>query len=115
MDVLKDNLFHELLYAIRTVVAGGRYISPLIAADMLDYMNRNEQKECVLTKREKEILSLITKGMRNREIADKLFISKRTVDTHRARIMQKLDIHGSANLVKYAIKMGLDGVEGEKS
>ena len=56
-----------------------------------------------LTKREKEILSFIADGLNNSQIAEKLFISARTVDTHRTNIMQKLDIHDAANLVRYAI------------
>jgi two-component system response regulator NreC len=56
-----------------------------------------------LTKREKEILFCIADGLNNAQIAEKLFISARTVDTHRTNIMQKLDIHDVANLVRYAL------------
>ncbi len=60
-----------------------------------------------LTKRESEILRLIASGFTNKQIADKLFVSQKTVETHRARIMQKLDIHKTADLIRYAIKSGL--------
>jgi len=65
-----------------------------------------EDSSIELTKREKEVLSLIAEGLNNQEISEKLFISPRTVDTHRTNIMQKLDIHDAANLVKFAIEHG---------
>jgi two-component system response regulator NreC len=60
-----------------------------------------------LTRREREILTLVANGLTNQQIADQLFISPRTVDTHRTNIMQKLDIHDLANLVRYAIEHGI--------
>jgi two-component system response regulator NreC len=60
-----------------------------------------------LTRREREILALVASGLTNQQIADQLFISPRTVDTHRTNIMQKLDIHDLANLVRYAIEHGV--------
>ena len=61
----------------------------------------------ILTERECEILRLIASGLTNRQIAAKLFISIKTVETHRSNILQKLDVHTTADLVKYAIKTGL--------
>jgi len=61
----------------------------------------------LLTRREREILALVADGMTNQQIAEQLFISPRTVDTHRTNIMQKLDIHDLANLVHYAIEHGI--------
>jgi DNA-binding NarL/FixJ family response regulator len=60
-----------------------------------------------LTRREREVLALVASGLTNQQIADQLFISPRTVDTHRTNIMQKLDIHDLANLVRYAIEHGV--------
>jgi DNA-binding CsgD family transcriptional regulator len=69
--------------------------------------NSSEEKFQELTKRECEILQLITAGLTNSQIAERLFISKKTVETHRARIMRKLDIHKTSSLVKFAMKQGL--------
>ena len=68
-----------------------------------------------LTRREREVLALIVDGMTNQQIADQLFISPRTVDTHRTNIMQKLDIHDLANLVRYAIEHGTSGSGGRNA
>ena len=68
-----------------------------------------ESGDVPLTRREREVLALIVDGMTNQQIADQLFISPRTVDTHRTNIMQKLDIHDLANLVRNAIEHGIGG------
>ena len=104
--ILKDNAFEDLLYAIRAVAAGGKYISPLISDKILNLFTvRN--KNHILTDREIEILRLIASGLTNKQIAEKLFISIKTVETHRTKIMQKLDLHTTADLVRYAIKTGI--------
>ncbi len=107
--VLKDNAIDDLLFAIRSTTIGGKFISPSISDKLFSPQNNknidNTKKD--ITNREKEVLKLITKGFTNKLIAEKLFISRKTVETHRARIMSKLDIHNVAGLIKYAISTGL--------
>lgn len=104
--VLKDNAFEDLLYAIRAVASGGKFISPSISDKILNFSEK-ENENHILTGRESEILRLIASGLTNKQIANKLFISIKTVETHRTNIMQKLDVHTTADLVRYAIKTGL--------
>jgi DNA-binding NarL/FixJ family response regulator len=104
--VLKDNAFEDLIYALRAVASGGTFISPSLASGLLKNTEAKKETE-LLTKREREVLVLIASGLSNRQIAEKLFISIKTVETHRARIMQALDLHKAADLVRYAIKNGL--------
>jgi DNA-binding NarL/FixJ family response regulator len=105
--VIKDNAFEDLLYAIRSVASGGKFISPSVSDKILSFSGPREPVKQILTDREREILRLIASGLTNRQIAAKLFISIKTVETHRAKIMQKLDVHTTAALVRYAIKTGL--------
>ncbi len=105
--VLKDNAFDDLLYAIKTVFSGGVFLSPSIAALLVDENIREKGKQIGLSDREKEVLILIASGLSNKEISKKLFISIKTVETHRARIMEKLGAHSTADLVRYAVKSGL--------
>jgi len=105
--ILKDDAFEDLLYAIKAVASGGKFISPSISDKILQPFPLKSVEKNILTEREREILKLIASGMTNRKIADKLSISVKTVETHRARILQKLDFHTTAELVKYAIKTGL--------
>ncbi len=105
--VLKDNAFEDLLYAIRAVASGGKFISPLISDKVLNIYMARESKSDLLTARESIILRLIASGLTNRQIADKLSISVKTVDTHRTKIMQKLNARKAADLVRYALKIGL--------
>lgn len=101
----------ELLEAIRCVHQGKEYFSPLVSAAIFKgLMRQNDQTqtpvgpENLLSKREIEILTLFAQGLSNPEIADKLYISTRTVESHKNHIMQKLGIKNSVDLVKYAIK-----------
>jgi len=105
--ILKDDAFEDLLYAIKSVSSGGKFISPSISDKILQPSPPKAVEKNILTEREREILKLIASGLTNRKIADKLSISVKTVETHRARILQKLDFHTTAELVKYAIKTGL--------
>ncbi len=112
--VLKSAGRDELAAAIRAAAKGERFFSPRISQIMAEgYVKRVEgssdaPKELVtLTRREREILALVAAGMTNQQIAEQLFISPRTVDTHRTNIMQKLEIHDLANLVRYAIEHGI--------
>jgi two-component system response regulator NreC len=103
----------ELLAALRAVKNGDVYISPIMTKKLLsDYLhhNKTEQGKEVytgLTGREREILKLVAEGLNNQEIADKLFLSPSTVQTHRANIMAKLGLHSRTELVKYALQHGL--------
>ena len=105
--VIKDNAFEDLLYAIKAVASGGKFISPSISDMILSLHAPKEPLQKILTERESEILRLIASGLTNKQIAEKLFISIKTVETHRSRILQKLDVHTTADLVKYAIRKGL--------
>ena len=113
--VLKSAGRDELAAAIRAAAKGEKYFSPKISQLMAEgYVKRVEKGpsdstkgDVLLTRREREILALVADGMTNQQIAEQLFISPRTVDTHRTNIMQKLDIHDLANLVHYAIEHGI--------
>ena len=107
--VLKQAVDRELVPAIREVAAGGRYVDPelgaqLIAAEMAEQRRAEEDP---LTDREREVLRLLALGHTNQEIAGKLYISVRTVESHRAHIMQKLGLSSRADLVRYALTEGL--------
>lgn len=104
----------ELLRAIETVHAGEPFFSEEIAkAALSEFVNSGGKKEpfSQLTSREREVLVLIAEGKSNKEIADKLGIGVRTIETHRERIMRRLNIHSVAGLTKYAIANGLIPLE----
>ena len=114
--LLKDCAFEELARAIRTVVAGKTYLSPSISGVVVDdYLHRLSKADLsgseVLTDREREVLQLLAEGKSTKQIALKLHISVKTVETHRRQIMDKLDIHTVAELTKYAIRKGLTSLE----
>lgn len=110
---LKDSTHQELLMAIDNVLEGRAYLSPAISDKVLEgYLDgRRSLKDSSswddLTPREREILKLIGEGYKNKEIADYLCISVKTVEKHRANLMKKLDIHNVSALTAYAIKRGL--------
>jgi DNA-binding NarL/FixJ family response regulator len=110
---LKDASQDELMTAIRTVLSGRRFISPDIADQVLDgYLEGRKSLKTAsswdtLTQREKEVLKLIGEGYKSKEIADLLCISWKTVEKHRANIMDKLDLHTASALTAYAIHKGL--------
>jgi DNA-binding NarL/FixJ family response regulator len=111
--VLKGAAFQELLAAIRTVMGGRNYLSPPLAQLVMeDYVRRaqGEHRKSELDKlsaREREVLQLIAEGKTSAEVAERLHISVRTVDTHRHNMMEKLEIHSIAGLTKFAIRHGL--------
>lgn len=111
--VLKKAADDEVLDAIRHVAAGGAFLRPSIATQLVqDYMARVDQGEESdsygrLTEREREILRLVAEGNTNAQIAQLLVISVRTVESHRAHIMEKLGLANRAELVKYALRKGL--------
>lgn len=109
--VLKDASSEELMMAIRSVLGGQRYLSPAVSQMVIDgYLAGRKTCESpwdTLTKREREILKLIAEGHKNKEIADYLCISVKTVEKHRANLMKKLDLHSAAALTAYAMERGL--------
>jgi len=111
--LLKDSAPAELVAAIKAVHNGEVYFSPSVSKVLIEEMaggNRQTadgQARPHLTDREREVLSLIAEGLLNKQIADRLGIGVRTIETHRERIMRKLDIHTVAGLTKYAIARGM--------
>ena len=98
----------ELMAAIASVRAGKRYLGPGIDADQVRaHLDGGDGVPVALTGREGQVLRLIAQGLKNREIADSLSIAVKTVETHRTKIMQKLNLHNSAELATYAIRRGL--------
>ena len=109
--VLKEAAATDLAEAIRAVVRGDAYLYPAVARKLVDdYVNRVRTIKTAsesLTPREREVLKLVAEGHTNREIADYLGISVKTVENHRANLMRKLDLHDRTELARYAIKIGL--------
>lgn len=120
--VLKNADKKELCAAVRAVVDGRRFFSPSVSNLIISEFARRVQDEeseespasRVLTPRENDVLCRIAQGMTSKAIAAELFLSVRTVNTHRANLMHKLDIHETAGLVRYAIQTGLVDVSGGK-
>ncbi len=114
--LLKDCDFSEVVQAIQAVAAGETYLCPQIATVLRkDYLQRIVQPDAeaasILTAREREVLQLMAEGKSTKEIAYAFNLSVKTVDVHRQRIMEKLDIHSVAELTKYAIREGLTPLE----
>jgi len=114
--LLKDSAFEELGKALHTVVNNQTYLSPKIASAVVkDYLrtirDNNYSFSSGLTHREREVLQLFAEGRTTKQIAACLYISVKTVETHRKQIMDKLDIHSIAELTKYAIREGLTSLE----
>ena len=107
--VLKEAAEAELVAAIREVAKGGRYVHPTLGARLIEAeaSERRRAEEDPLSDREREVLKLLALGQTNQEIAALLFISVRTAETHRAHIMQKLQLANRADLVRYALAQGL--------
>jgi DNA-binding NarL/FixJ family response regulator len=103
----------EVLSAIRIVLSGKRYVSPDISDKVLEgYLEgkktiKKESTWDTLTQREREVLKLVGEGFQNKEISEYLCISVKTVEKHRANIMEKLDLHSASALTAYAIEKGL--------
>lgn len=108
--VVKGAATSELIAAVRAVHGGGAYLHPSLAQRLVDdYLQRSHSAESMdgLSKREQEVLELVVQGKSNREIADQLFITLSTVQTHRTHIMEKLNLHTRTDLVKYALRKGM--------
>ena len=110
--VLKTSRADELVLAVREVAGGRRYLSPPVTEKLVEQYRQS--KNCALldrhetlTTREREVFYLVAQGLSNAEIADKLFISPRTVETHRANLMRKLDLRSHMELIRYAVLRGI--------
>jgi two-component system, NarL family, response regulator NreC len=105
--VLKAQAAADLVGAIREVLRGAVYLSPGISKTVVDaYVGKSELPPDPLTDRERQVLQLVAEGKTTKEVAEVLGLSVKTADSHRTRIMQKLEIHETASLVRYAIRRG---------
>lgn len=114
--LIKSSDYKEFKFAIKHVANGGKYICEMAMMGMMQRLQENNRQDAQstqllsdleLTERELEILQLIGEGYTNNEIAEKLFLSKRTVEGHRQHLIDKTNVRNSAQLVKYAVKHGL--------
>lgn len=106
--VLKAQAAEELVSAIRSVMRGSVYLSPSISQTVVDaYLNKTDMPYDPLTDREQQVLQLVAEGNTTKEVARVLGVSVKTAESHRTRIMQKLDIHDTAGLVRCAIRRGI--------
>ena len=112
--ILKGADSNEILYAIRSVAEGKAYFSPSVAKFIIGNPIENvidTDRYNTLTQREKEVLEMVANGLTNNQIAAKLFLSSRTVEKHRAKLMDKLNLGNRTDLIRYAISKGLIGSE----
>jgi len=112
--LLKDDTSDELISACTNILAGKTHLSPSVCGNVvlgyLSYPNSNEKPSSssdLLTTREREVLKLIAEGSRNKDVAEYLSISLKTVEKHRSNLMKKLNIHNASGITTYAIKNGL--------
>ena len=114
--VLKSNVMEELIPAIQTVLKGETYVSPLIKDIETDFFSSSTPPSDkllfkTLTAREREVLQLIAEGKSTKEIASLIHITTKTVEKHRHFVKKKLNIHATADFVKFALRMGLTSLE----
>ena len=115
--LLKDCASQELANAILQVARGKKYLSPEITGVVIDdvLLAGSSEEEATaasqLSPREREVLQLIAEGWSTKQIASHLYVSIKTIETHRRQIMKKLDLHAIADLTKYAIREGLTSIE----
>jgi DNA-binding NarL/FixJ family response regulator len=106
--LLKDSIDVDLLAAVRAVAKGEGYLSPAVSDTVLsDYRKHVTDPLDLLSSREREVLQLIAEGKTNKDIATLLNLSVYTVDAHRGRIMEKLNLHSTSELVRFAVRKGL--------
>jgi two-component system, NarL family, response regulator NreC len=110
--ILKESNITDLIRAIREVAAGRHYLSPPLSERAIEaYLEKTKGSSLdlydTLTAREKEVFQLAVEGYGNADIADRLFISSRTAETHKANMMRKLSLHTQTDLIKYAVKRGM--------
>jgi DNA-binding NarL/FixJ family response regulator len=114
--VLKDSNSADLVHAVREVAAGRRYLSPPLSDRAIEVYQAKAKAATLdryetLTTREREVLQLIAEGHTNTDIASKLGISARTVETHRSNLMHKLVLHTQADVIRYALRRGIIPME----
>ena len=114
--LLKHCASRELIEAVHTVARGDTYLSPGIASALVtDYLRKVPSSAkpsfSALTEREREILQLLAEGIRPQQIGEQLHVSRKTIETHRRRIMQKLNVKTEADLVKRAIRNGVSSID----
>jgi DNA-binding NarL/FixJ family response regulator len=113
--LLKDCAFEELALAIDTIVGDGVYLSPgvtgVVVRDYVQHLAEGDAGIAALSPREREVLQLVAEGLTTKDIAGKLHISVKTVETHRKQIMDKLEIRSVAELTKYAVREGLTSLD----
>ncbi len=106
--VLKNQVANDLVRAIQQVSRGQVYLSPGVSAALMDaYRSKSDKPADPLTPRERQVLQLIAEGKSTKDVAALLGISVKTAESHRTRLMQKLDIHETASLVRYAVRRGI--------
>jgi DNA-binding NarL/FixJ family response regulator len=106
--VTKTQAVEHLIVAIREVCAGGVYLSPSVSGAVVQaYLTKSEVPYDPLTDRERQVLQLVAEGNTTKGIALLLGVAAKTAETHRVKVMEKLDIHSTAGLVRYAIRRGL--------
>ena len=106
--VLKTQAGSDLVDALNQVLRGAIYLSPGITRVLVDaYLSGKQRPHDLLTPRERQVLQMVAEGKTTKEIAQTLGLSVKTADSHRTRLMQKLEIHETAGLVRYAIRSGL--------
>jgi two-component system response regulator NreC len=114
--LVKETAFQDLISAIKAVYRDEAFMSPSISKKVINRYTQRVRKAndptCdILTTREREILQLIAEGSSSKKIAEALFISPKTVETHRTHIMDKLNIHNRTDLIKYAIRTGIVAID----
>ena len=105
--VLKKQAVTDLVQAIQEVSGGNVYVSPGVSAAVVEACGAKKYRGDLLSAREREVLQLVAEGKTTKEIAALLAVSAKTVESHRTRVMRKLDVHETASLVRYAIRLGL--------
>lgn len=105
--LIKNADEEELLLSIRSVAKGKKYFGPEISEKMVNFMSENKVSTQLLSNKENEVLQLISKGLTTKEIATKLYVSARTIETHRANILKKFEVKNTAALIKKAIEKKL--------
>ena len=105
--LLKNTDESELVFAIKNVYKGKKHFSSEISEKMINFMSTQSVSENVLSSKENEILVLISKGLTTKEIAAKLFVSTRTIETHRTSILKKFEVKNTAELIKKATEINL--------
>src|SRR2546430_2457076 len=107
--VLKSQVASDLVHAIQQVSRGMFYLSPGVSRTVIEaYRTKSERPADPLTARERQVLQLIAEGKSTKDVASLLDISVKTAESHRSRLMRKLDIHETASLVRYAVRRGLE-------